>query len=146
MNKLLCTLILSFLMMSSCSTDKTSSSSISSSSSSSTYFNPYDYIKDSNLESLKEKINNKEDFIYVISYKYCNWCQKQENDIFNYMYSAPTTVYVHKLDDMFENLETNNNDEPLFGIDKYNKAKEEYRFLAKFCIPSICSKSFYWKQ
>lgn len=133
MNKYIVTFLMPLLMMNSCVINNNSSSSSSiSTSSSSSYFNPYEYIKDSNIDSLKEKIENKEDFIYVISYKYCNWCQKQENDLFNYMYSAPATVYVHKLDEMFENLETNNNDEPLFGIDKYNAAKEEYRLLASF--------------
>ena len=133
MNKYIVTFLMPLLMMNSCVINNNSSSSSSiSTSSSSSYFNPYEYIKDSNIESLKEKIENKEDFIYVISYKYCNWCQKQENDLFNYMYSAPATVYVHKLDEMFENLETNNNDEPLFGVDKYNAAKEEYRLLASF--------------
>lgn len=134
------------LLLSSCGFSSTSSSSSESSlSSSSTIstslvstndFNPYNYIKSLNYEGLNQKLENKEDFICVLSSSYCRYCQSIENDIFNYMYSAPYDIYIYKLDQMFENLEKDNNDQPLFGADKYNAAKEEYRYLAS-CLEKV---------
>ena len=55
MNKYIVTVLMPLLMMNSCVINNNSSSSSSiSTSSSSSYFNPYEYIKDSNIESLKE--------------------------------------------------------------------------------------------
>ena len=81
MNKKIVT-ILSLVLLVGCSNN---TSSLSNSDSSIDEFNPYYYIKESNFNELELKVENKEDFIFIISSKYCSWCQKQDDDIFDYM-------------------------------------------------------------
>ena len=121
-------LLTMLFLLSSCSNTSTSISEESSSSTS--FFNPYTYIKESAYNELKEKINNKDDFIFTITFSNCRWCQQQENDLFNYMKVSPVDIYVYELDTMFMHLEEDNNNVPLYGVDAYNAAKEEYRFFA----------------
>ena len=132
MNKRLL-LVISLLMFSGCKSNISSiSNEISSleALSSKEEFNPYFYLKESNFKGLESKIKEKEDFIFVISSKICAWCQKQEDEIFEYMHLAPVEINYYYIDELFDDLEVNNNNEPINGIDKYNSAKEEYRYFA----------------
>ena len=126
-------IMVSLLLLTSC-TNNVSTSSLSSSISNN--FNPFTYIHESSYTELQEKILNKEDFIFTLSFSNCRWCQQQENDIFNFMYAAPIDIYVYELDTMFLYLEFDSVDTPLYGIEKYNAAKEEYRYFAS-CLEKI---------
>ena len=126
MNKKIVT-ILSFVLLTGCSNNI---SSLNNSDASIDEFNPYYYIKESNFNELELKVENKEDFIFVISSKYCSWCQKQDDDIFDYMKSNPNDIYYYNIDGLFEDLELDLDNKPINGEDQFNQARKEYRYFA----------------
>lgn len=125
------------LLLSGCSNNISNSSSQVSSSSednstivSTNNFNPYYYINDIQFEDLKSKIENKEDFIFILSSKNCSWCNKQFDNIYDNLHLEPEQFYFYYVDELFVNLEKNNDGEPLNGEEKYNQAVYEYRYFA----------------
>ncbi len=127
MKRCLLTLLFTSLILLGCQNNNLSSIS---SSSSRDEFNPFTYIKYSSYEELKEKIENKEDFIFILTMSNCRYCQQQSNDIFDYIYTIKEEILIYEIDGMLINLELDNFNNPLNGIDAYNKSKEEYRYLA----------------
>ena len=121
---LLLTILLSGCNLSTSSVNSLSSVSSSTIEVSSSEFNPYTYIKESSFNELMNKIENKEDFIFIISSDYCSYCQRQEDEIFNYIHLNPCDMYCYNIDKMFDDLELDKEDE------KYKSALNEYRYFA----------------
>ena len=77
------------------------------------------------FNELKIKIENKEDFIFILSSNECSYCNKQYNDLRAYIPSLPYNFTCFNVDDILINLEVNESNDPLF-----EEAKMQYRYFA----------------
>ena len=94
-------------------------------------FNPYDYINDITYLDYLDKIEKKEDFIFILSSKSCSHCSKQFNEIYDNLDVNPIDIYFYYVDDMLISLEKDRDGVPINGGEAYNEAMKEYRYFAK---------------
>jgi len=111
---------------------KNKENNTTNSSTNSNYFNPYLYIHDLNFNEIENKIEEKEDFILILSSKNCSHCNKQFDDIYDKLHLKPQDINFYYVDELLVNLEVNLNGEPLNGVEAYEQAKKEYRYFASY--------------
>lgn len=93
-------------------------------------FNPFNYIKDVTYTDYLSKLDNKDDFIFILSSKSCSHCKGHFDDIYNNLEINPVDIYYYYVDDMLISLEMDNEGFPLNGVEAYNAAVKEYRYFA----------------
>ena len=87
------------------------------------------YLTFINFNELKIKIENKEDFIFILSSEECSYCNKQYKDLKAFIPSLPYNFTCFNIDDVLINLEVDDNNKP-YNQEKYEEAKTQYRYFA----------------
>lgn len=97
--------------------------------------NVEEYLTFINFNELKIKIENKEDFIFILSSEDCSYCQKQYSDLRAFIPSLPFNFMCFNVDDIFIKLAIDENEVPLDEV-AFEEGKVQYRFFASM-IESI---------